>query len=77
MKANISVHLDREDKVSRVEVIKDPIATHGERLTTLGEVVRYRVFFESGFSIIIDAEVFNSILIRIPKGGKDETKRLS
>jgi hypothetical protein len=54
MKANIAVHLDQEDKVASVSVQNN-----------LG-VVQYHVRFESGYSILIDAEIFNSILIRIP-----------
>jgi hypothetical protein len=55
MKANISVHLDKEDKVRSVNFINN--------FGTL----QYKIDFESNYSILIDAEIFNSILIRLPK----------
>jgi hypothetical protein len=54
MKANIAVHLDKEDKVRSVNFINN--------FGTL----QYKVDFESNYSILIDAEIFDAILVRIP-----------
>ena len=54
MKANISVHLDKEDLVERVEQIEN-----------LGSI-QYKIMFRSGYSILIDQEVLKAINIRVP-----------
>jgi hypothetical protein len=54
MKANISVYLDKEDNVERVEQIEN-----------LGSI-QYKVLFKSGYSIIIDQEILRAINIRVP-----------
>lgn len=52
MKANIAVHLNKEDKISTVETIGPD---------------QYRVMFESGYSLIIDGEILEGIWIRVPR----------
>lgn len=50
MKANISVHLDKEDNVEKIEQIENS----------------YRIIFRSGYSIVIDQEILRAINIRVP-----------
>ena len=54
MKANISVHLDKEDPVERVEQVEN-----------LG-IIQYKVMFRSGYSILIDQEILKAINVRVP-----------
>lgn len=54
MKANIAVHLNKEDKISNVGVVNN-----------FGSI-QYQVVFESGYSILIDDEILKGVSVRIP-----------